>query len=123
LKFLIDMPLSPALARWLGERGHDAVHASAIGLDRSPDYVVLQRASNEHRIVVTADLDYGRLLFLAQTHASGLILFRGGDFNEQEIVDIMRRILDSVPEAELAHSLVVAGRRRIRKRRLPLGSS
>ena len=32
MRFLVDMPLSPALAVWLVERGHDAVHAAAIGL-------------------------------------------------------------------------------------------
>jgi predicted nuclease of predicted toxin-antitoxin system len=27
VKFLIDMPLPPALAHWLVSQGHDAVHA------------------------------------------------------------------------------------------------
>jgi predicted nuclease of predicted toxin-antitoxin system len=122
LKFLIDMPLSPALVNRLGERGHDAVHASTVGLDRSPDAAVLQRASDEDRVLVTADLDYGRLLFLARAHASGLIFFRGGQYSEREITEILHRVLESVPETELVHSLVVADRSRIRKRRLPIKS-
>ncbi len=32
MKFLVDMPVSPEIVRWLTENGHDAVHASEIGL-------------------------------------------------------------------------------------------
>lgn len=35
MKFLIDMPLSPALAVWLVRQGHDAVHALEVGLSRA----------------------------------------------------------------------------------------
>ncbi len=66
MKFLVDMPLSPALAVWLAQQGHDAIHALEIGLDRAPDEVILRHAKEEQRVVVTADLDYPRLLALAQ---------------------------------------------------------
>jgi predicted nuclease of predicted toxin-antitoxin system len=61
VKFLVDMPLPPALARWLAAQGHDAVHADAVGLGRSTDREILTRARQEARTVVTADLDYPRL--------------------------------------------------------------
>ena len=64
VKFLVDMPLPPALAHWLAAQGHDAVHASAMGLDRSTDREILTRSRQETRTVVTADLDYPRLLAL-----------------------------------------------------------
>jgi len=57
VKFLIDMPLPPTLARWLSDRGHDAVHATELGLDRAPDSEIILRARQETRTVVTADLD------------------------------------------------------------------
>jgi hypothetical protein len=38
------MPLSPALAAWLVERGHDAVHAAAIGLASESDVAIMARA-------------------------------------------------------------------------------
>lgn len=41
MKFLIDMPLSPGIARWLVEHGYNAVHAFEIGLDRASDTVIL----------------------------------------------------------------------------------
>ena len=59
---------------------HDAVHALERRLDRASDEVILERARNEQRVVVTADLDYPRLLALAQAKGPGLILFRGGNY-------------------------------------------
>ena len=82
MKFLVDMPLSPALARWLGIRGHDAVHAAELGLGRAADTRILAQALQDGRTVVTADLDYPRLLALAGAVGPSLILFRGGDWSE-----------------------------------------
>lgn len=65
MKFLIDMPLSPKLAVWLMQQGHDAVHALELGLARASDTEILERARRAQRMVVTADLDYPRLLALA----------------------------------------------------------
>jgi predicted nuclease of predicted toxin-antitoxin system len=113
------MALSPALADWLSQRGHDAVHAARLGLDRAPDEVILERAGHETRIVVTADLDYPRLLALARADGPGLVPFRGGNFSEVEMLDGMARALRAVPD-DLVNSVVVIDKHRIRKRRLPL---
>jgi predicted nuclease of predicted toxin-antitoxin system len=120
LRFLIDMPLSPALAGWLTQQGHDAVHALHLGLDRSPDEIILARARDDGRVVITADLDYPRLLALTQAEGPGLILFRGGDYSEEEALDRLRVALDKVAEADLPHSVVVIEKARIRQRRLPI---
>ena len=123
MKFLIDMPLSPELAVWLVQQGHDAFHASRVGLDRSADPVILQRARNEQRVVITADLDYPRLLAFTQAEGPGLILFRGGNYSERETVERLARVLETIPLEELPSSLVVIEKERIRRRRLPIESN
>lgn len=120
MKFLVDMPLSPALARWLRRQGHDAIHAAAIGLDRKPDTEIIARAVDEARTVITADLDYPRLLALAQASGPSLILFRGGDWADTEIIARLEQVLASIPESELKQSILVVDRERVRRRRLPL---
>ena len=62
MKFLIDNALSPALAALLQQAGHDAIHVRSIGLQHADDDVIFERAALEHRIVVTADADFGTLL-------------------------------------------------------------
>ena len=92
-------------------------------LDRAPDEVILERARNEQRVVVTADLDYPRLLALVQAEGLGLILFRGGNYSEHEAVERLTRALETVPNEELPTSIVVVEKGRIRRRRLPLEPS
>ncbi len=120
MKFLVDMPLSPALVSRLQARGHDAVHASAIGLDRAADHEIIARAISEARTIVTADLDYPRLLALTQAAGPALILFRGGDWSDSEIVARMARLLDSLRDADDEKSIFVVERDRVRRRRLPI---
>jgi len=122
MKFLVDMPLSPAVATWLKRQGHDALHAVDLGLALASDATILERARNEGRVTVTADLDYPRLLALAGARGPGLILFRGGDYNEQECIERLALMFQKVINQELENSIVVIEKRRIRLRRLPLGA-
>jgi predicted nuclease of predicted toxin-antitoxin system len=120
MKFLVDMPLSPAVAAWLAEGGHDALHASEAGLSDASDADVLSRAREEARVVVTADLDYPRLLAMTGSKGPGLILFRGGDYSELESLERLGRVLETIPNSELSTSIIVIERDRIRRRRLPV---
>lgn len=120
MKFLVDMALSPDLAQWLRAEGHDAVHASELSMNRSPDPEVLQSAARSGRVVITADLDFPRLLALLRSSGPGLILLRGGNYSEAESQDCVRRVLMSIVHAELSGSVVVVDRERIRRRRLPI---
>jgi predicted nuclease of predicted toxin-antitoxin system len=122
MKFLVDMPLSPAVATWLKRQGHDALHAVDLGLALASDATILERARNEGRVTVTADLDYPRLLALAGARGPGLILFRGGDYKEQECIERLALMFQKVTNQELENSIVVIEKRRIRLRRLPLGA-
>ena len=108
------------LARWLSERGHDAVHAAALGLDRAPDAEILRHAKDEARIVITADLDYPRLLALSTAIEPSLILFRGGNWSDDEIVARMTTLLNRFSEAGFEQSIFVVEPQRIRRRYLPI---
>jgi predicted nuclease of predicted toxin-antitoxin system len=120
VKFLIDMPLSPALATWLREQGHDAVHAVELGLHRAPDVDIMARAKQDSRTIVTADLDYPRLLALSRTIEPSLILFRDGDWSEADIMARLGEILRALTAADVAQSIIVVDRNRVRRRRLPV---
>jgi predicted nuclease of predicted toxin-antitoxin system len=122
VKFLVDMPLAPSLAKWLRDQGHDAVHATTLGLDRAPDSEVLARAKRDGRTVVTADLDYPRLLALAGDTDPSLLLFRAGDWSDAAVVTRMTDVLAALSEGDIAHSIIVIERERVRRRKLPLKS-
>lgn len=119
MKFLIDMPVTPRAAALLRAEGHEAVHASEVGLGSVSDAEILARARAEGRVVITADLDYPRLLALAQASSPGLVLFRGGNHSDEEMLSLLARVLAA--NLELESSLVVVDRGRVRRRRLPIG--
>lgn len=117
------MPLSNELAAWLREQGHDAVHAAELNLATAPDIVILAHARREARTIVTADLDYPRLLALAQEQNSSLILFRDGNWSETEIIARMGEVMSHLTNEDIVGSIVVVDRTRIRRRRLPVRSN
>jgi predicted nuclease of predicted toxin-antitoxin system len=92
------------------------------GLARAPDVEIVERAKHEGRTIVTADLDYPRLLALAQSTEPSLILFRDGDWSEADVIARMAQVLAALTEADIAQSIIVIERDRLRRRRLPLGS-
>jgi len=114
------MPLPPTLARWLPSRGHDAVHASDVGLDRAPDSDIILHTRQQTRTIVTADLDYPRLLAIARAVEPSLILFRGGDWSQSDVIGRMEDILTGLNETDIAQSILVIERNRVRRRRLPI---
>jgi len=120
MRFLVDMPLSPELAAWLARNGHDAVHAGELGLQQASDMTILELARNERRVVVTADLDFSRILASIRAAQPGLILFRGGNYSEEESVERLQRVLEIVAHEDLPHSIIVIEKRRIRRRSLPV---
>ena len=120
MKFLLDMPVSSLLLEVLRAHGHEGIHAHQIGKDRAPDTELLDIARIEDRIVITADLDFLRLLALSLSETPGIILFRGGNYSDIETCELLRKVLESVPPDALRVSICVVDKKRIRITRLPL---
>jgi predicted nuclease of predicted toxin-antitoxin system len=116
------MPLSPALAAWIRGQGHDAVHVADLGLSSASDIEILTRAKQDGRTIVTADLDYPRLLALAQTIEPSLILFRDGNWSDADVVARMGELLRTLTPTDIACSIIVVERDRVRRRKLPIRS-
>lgn len=115
------MPVTPDAGPHLRAAGHDAIHAADLGLARSPDNELLAVARREERVVITADLDYPRLIALQQADRPGVILFRGGAYSDSEMLALLDRVLARASTLDLEHSIVVVDRTRIRRRALPIG--
>lgn len=120
MSFLIDMPISPEVSRWLKEKGYDAVHAADIGLHKTPDKEIIETAKKQKRIIITADLDYPQILALSGASSPGIILFRGGNYSDSEMLSLISRVLEKFTEAELVDAISVVDKHRIRRIKLPI---
>lgn len=121
MNFLIDMPVSPTLLEVVQAHGHQGVHAAQIGKHRATDVELLAIAQREERVIITADLDFPRLLALSSGHGPGIVLFRGGNYSDEEMRTLFDRVLREVPEEKLRRSICVVDKKRIRITPLPLG--
>ena len=122
MRFLIDNALSPALAVLLQQAGHDAIHVRELGLQHADDEVIFERAAAEHRIVVSADADFGTLLAVRSSRQPSVIQFRGEGSRKPEA--LARRLLANLPQLVDALencSIVTFEPARVRVRLLPIG--
>ncbi|HEY1683683.1 MAG TPA: DUF5615 family PIN-like protein [Tepidisphaeraceae bacterium] len=65
MKLLGDMGVSRGVIRWLTANGHDATHLADQNLQKLSDSLIFAKASAEHRVVLTFDLDFGEILALS----------------------------------------------------------
>ncbi|GMU23898.1 MAG: hypothetical protein AMXMBFR13_39760 [Phycisphaerae bacterium] len=72
MKFLIDRCAGKRLADWLRSRGHDVVEGRTLGPDPG-DSTLLKWAVSQGRVLVTIDMDFGKLVFAAAVPHSGIL--------------------------------------------------
>jgi predicted nuclease of predicted toxin-antitoxin system len=92
MNFVADESLdSPIIAALRNER-HDVFSIS----ESSPqiaDEVVLKIANEQNRILLTADKDFGELVFRLQLVTSGIVLFRLPQLSNDEKVTLILRFV------------------------------
>lgn len=121
MRFLVDANLSPRVADWLREQGHDAAHVFDLGLGTAADHEILEAATRSGQILLTVDLDFGEILSRSAGRASVLIL----RLRSTATAVICRRLevaLALAAEALDDGAVVVVGEGSLRVRRLPPGS-
>jgi predicted nuclease of predicted toxin-antitoxin system len=117
MRFLLDMNLPPALAEWLREEGHDAVHVGEAGLGDSSDSAIFAHAAVDRRVVVTFDLDFGELAVPGRRHA-GVILFRLRTARRDYLRERLRVVITQAGPAIESGAIALVEDSRIRIRRL-----
>jgi predicted nuclease of predicted toxin-antitoxin system len=117
MKFLADANIGKAIIAYLQSLGHDVFSATALP-PKTADVDILQLASTEDRVVLTADKDFGELVFSLRRHCVGVVLLRIETAHERDRCDVLARYWTHV-ESSLPGYFVVVSDRGVRRTALP----
>lgn len=123
MRFLADMGISPKTVAHLQSLGYDAVHLHDQGLDRTQDLVILQKARNEGRILLTHDLDFGELMAASGAKLPSVIIFRLRNMRPEKINRYLDEIITHYQKPLEEGIIVSVTEGQIRMRFLPLRTS
>jgi len=121
MRFLADMGLSPQTVAFLCHLGHDAVHLHALGLDRLPDSAVPQLARDEHRVLLTHDLDFAELVAAGGATLPSVVVFRLRNMRPERVNTYLQRVISKHVQALEQGCIASVEEGRARLRLLPIG--
>lgn len=124
MKFLLDENQSPRIAELLAAAGHDTVHVRELNLSEASDADIMRAASEQGRVIVSADTDFGELL--ARTNASepSILLLRRTDARRaRDVAELILANLDQVAQDLDNGAIVTIEASRVRVRELPMFAS
>jgi predicted nuclease of predicted toxin-antitoxin system len=117
MKFQVDAHISQEMVAMMRTLGHDCLDSSTIP-PRMQDVDVLRMAANDGRIIVTADKDFGELVFVHAIACPGVILTRVALADETDRVDHVRSVWPTVM-SRLPGSFVTITTSGVRARPVP----
>jgi predicted nuclease of predicted toxin-antitoxin system len=117
MKVLANAHISRLIFEFLCEQGHDCVHAEYVRA-AMPDDELLRLSVDERRVLLTADKDFGELIFRRMMPAVGVILLRFRVPTEADRFALFRKHWPAIARCVEGHFVVVTNRR-VRRTPLP----
>jgi predicted nuclease of predicted toxin-antitoxin system len=115
MKFLADESVDRQVVDRLRMDGHEVWNVSEMEPGIADD-LVLSRANQEGTILVTADKDFGELVFRQKRVSMGVILTRLAGLSPDQKADLVSKAINQhMTELEKAFTVIVPGSIRIRR--------
>lgn len=124
MKLLVDACLPVEWVDFLRRHGHECVSWLHIGTPQAPDSEIMSWAREHGFVVLTHDLDFGRLLAFSRATHPSVIQFRAADIRPAALGDLVLWALSqyrALLEGEFGEgALITVEPDRLRTRILPL---
>jgi predicted nuclease of predicted toxin-antitoxin system len=114
------MGISPEIGKYLTDLGNDAVHLSDMAMERASDFEILEKALSEHRIMLTHDLDFGRLLAFSGAKLPSVIIFRLKDMRPDSVNKVCDGVIRGFADELEKGAILSVDDKKIRCHPLPL---
>jgi len=120
MKLLLDQGLPRSTAELLRKAGHDVFHTGEIGMARAEDPLIISRAVEDGRTIVTLDADFHTLLALANASAPSVVRIRIEGLNAERCTDVIERVLAACQDDLQYGAAVSVTEHQVRIHKLPL---
>lgn len=112
MRFLVDECAGPRVAEWLREHGHEvfSVYGDSSGIS---DDEVLTKATEENRILITTDKDFGEMIFRERRKHRGVIFLRLADERSANKIAVLSHLLENFSD-RLAEQFVTVTETKVR---------
>lgn len=121
--FLVDMNLPASLARALTQAGFPAAHVRERGLGAASDETIVDHARDRAEVIITNDLDFGRILAVQGTSTPSVVVLRLRDVRPDRIAQVLAARLPAVSDALMSGAIVLIDDGSVRIRALPVAGS
>jgi len=116
MRFLVDRCAGRRLAEWLSSQGHDVLESRTLGPDPG-DRALLETASEQGRILITIDTDFGQIIYLDRVAHSGII--RLPDVPSERRITLMEALLREHSQDLNAGAIITIRGERVRISKSP----
>ncbi|RMH08743.1 MAG: hypothetical protein D6697_05395 [Armatimonadetes bacterium] len=113
MKFLLDVPVGRVVADWLREQGYDVLEVRQINPSLS-DEEILQIATQQGRIVITVDKDFGELAIRQGASHRGIVRLPDVPVSKRQAM--LETVLSRHRDALERGALITVSRTRVRIR-------
>lgn len=116
MNLLVDESVEAHIVERLRKEGHELVYVAE--MDRgTPDEIVLSQANKNNALLITADKDFGELVFRRRLINSGVMLIRLAGLSEESKASVVAAVLqDHSSELSQSFTVVSPGMVRLRPR-------
>jgi len=112
LKLYLDQMLNRFVAQELRIQGYDVLRASETGQQRADDRMILDRAIEEKRILITLDEHFGNWVVLPLSKHPGVIRLKVNPTTTKNILEALIPFLKSYSSEDFRNHLVIVSPKR-----------
>jgi predicted nuclease of predicted toxin-antitoxin system len=117
VKLLADENLHSHIVAWLRSQGHDVLYAAET-LSRTSDDELLSIARDEDRILMTADKDFGELVFHRRLISRSIVLIRLSTLPISQRLERLAKVWPCLEEQAHGKFIVISDQK-VRVRGMP----
>lgn len=120
MKFLLNMNVPRTLGKRLKGEGHEYRHVGDIGMAQAEDSTILEEARASGEIILTHDLEYGRLLAFSSKPSPSVIIFRLRNTHPDNLFVQFINAWSEIEKGLIGGAIVALEDAAIRIRKLPI---